>query len=138
MYLTYLEYTKYGGALSEAAFSELEFEARTRIDFYTFGRLKKDEVFTENVKRAVYKIIGLLDVFGKYQTIVTDVEHPIMASASNDGVSETFGGYLGNTSPQDVDTVSKKLDLDIADTIKLYLSDERNQAGQMLLYRGVY
>ena len=41
MYLTYDEYNTLGGqALEETAFNQLEFEARTQIDWWTFGRLK--------------------------------------------------------------------------------------------------
>ena len=90
------------------------------------------------MKRAVYKIIGLLDTFNKYKDIVTDVEHPIVASASNDGVSETYGGYLGSATPQDLDTASNKLASDIDNIITRYLDGEKNQAGTILLYRGVY
>lgn len=137
MYLTYEEYKKYGGTLSEPAFNNLSFEAKVKVDYYTFQRLAKDTEFGEKIKRAVFNIIELLNTYEEYKNVVTDVNRPVISSQSNDGVSVSYGGYLGNTSPQDIDTISKKLDSDIYDVIKRYLDGERNQKGELLIYRGV-
>ena len=55
MYLAYPEYEEYGGTLDEATFRDLEFDAETEINWYTFNRLKKDEwksvLETEELKR---------------------------------------------------------------------------------------
>ena len=37
MYLTYDEYLTFGGTVDEAAFDNLEFEARTIIDWWTYN-----------------------------------------------------------------------------------------------------
>ena len=66
MYLTYDEYSHMGGEeMSESAFEQLEFEARSQIDWWTFSRLKKDAErgieMPEAVKRCMFKLIELLD-----------------------------------------------------------------------------
>ena len=138
MYLTYAEYKEYGGTVTEPAFNSLIYEAQVKVDYYTFNRLINDTVISEKIKRCIVKIIELLNTYDEYQKVVTDVNSPIISSQSNDGVSVSYGGYLGNTSPQDLEVVAKKLDTDILTTIKQYLSNERNQKGEVLLYRGVY
>ena len=35
MYLTYIEYQNMGGTLAETAFTDIEFEAETIINYYT-------------------------------------------------------------------------------------------------------
>lgn len=137
MYLTYNEYKEYGGALSEPVFNSLSYEAKTKIDYYTFGRLKNDSVFSENVKRSMVKIIGLLNTYNEYRNAVTSMSNPIISSQSNDGVSTSYGGYFGNTSPQDMADIENKLNADIYNTIRLYLDGEKNQSRKTLLYRGV-
>ena len=58
MYLTYEEYTQMGGeSLEVTAFEQLEFEARTQIDWWTFGRLKNEASYPEAVKRCMYRLI---------------------------------------------------------------------------------
>ena len=138
MYINYTEYKELGGTLTESAFNSLIYEAQVKLDYHTFNRLVNDTVISEKIKRCIVKIIELLNTYNEYQKVVTDVNSPIIASQSNDGVSVSYGGYLGNTSPQDLDVVAKKLDTDILTTIKQYLSNERNQKGEVLLYRGVY
>lgn len=138
MYLTYAEYKEYGGTVTEPAFNSLIYEAQVKVDYYTFNRLINDTVISEKIKHCIVKIIELLNTYDEYQKVVTDVNSPIISSQSNDGVSVSYGGYLGNTSPQDLEVVAKKLDADILTTIKQYLSNERNQNGEVLLYRGVY
>lgn len=62
MYLTYEEYQKLGGKLDEANFTDLQFEASTQIDYYTFGRLRNDayEDLNYEVKYCTYKLIQLI------------------------------------------------------------------------------
>ena len=36
MYLTYNEYREYGGTLDETAFADINFEAESYVDWYTF------------------------------------------------------------------------------------------------------
>lgn len=138
MYLTYEEYQAYGGTLSEAAFNDTEYEARVKVDYYTFSRLTNDAEVSETVKRTVYKIIKLMSAYNNYMDKISDMDNPIVNSSSNDGVSESYGGYMGNTSTSDIKTLSDKLDKDIYKVIRQYLDGERNQKGEVLLYRGVY
>lgn len=138
MYITFTEYKDLGGTLTEPAFNSLVYDAQTKLDYNTFGRLKKDTSTSEAVKRCIVKILELLNTHSEYIKAVTDINSPVMSSQSNDGVSVSYGGYLGNTTPSDIDTITKKLDVDIKKVIQEYLVDEKNQAGQVLLYRGVY
>lgn len=138
MYLTFEEYQAYGGALSETAFNNIEYDARIKIDYYTFNRLANDTEFSEKVKRATYKVIELINDYNSYMDKVSDMDNPIVKSSSNDGVAETYGGYTGNTSTNDIKMLSDKLDKDIYVVIHQYLNGERNQKGEVLLYRGVY
>lgn len=138
MYLTYDEYKEYGGALDESTFNSLIFDAQIEIDYRTFYRLEDDTVIPIKVKMCVAKIIDLLNTFTKYKKVVTNVDAPVIESQSNDGVSVKYGGYLGNTNPTDIDNISKKLNTDITNVIKRYLTGEKNQSGEVLLYRGVY
>lgn len=138
MYIDYTEYKNLGGTLDEPAFNSLVFEAQVKIDYYTFGRLKKDTVFSENIKRCMIKIVSLLSTYNEYEKTVTNTKNPVISSQSNDGVSISYGGYLGNTTPNDLNTVYDKLQKDIKSTIQEYLQNETNQFGDVLLYRGVY
>ena len=141
MYLTYEEYQNMGGTLDETAFNDVEFEAESIINYYTFNRLKNEEEQPNEVKMLMmYLIRNILTARNSMEssTSAGEVSDKTIASQSNDGVSVSYGGYLGNTSPQDLETVAKKLDTDILTTIKQYLSNERNQKGEVLLYRGVY
>lgn len=137
MYIKYTEYAQYGGNMAEAAFVFTEHGARMKVDYYTFGRLKNDEEVSENVKRCMYKIIQLMSEYNTYKERIADMDNPIKSSFANDGVSGTYGGYAGNTSMQDVQSLTAKLDKDIYATIKQYLNGEVNSKGEMLLYRGV-
>ena len=102
MYLTYEQYTEYGGTLDESAFDMYEFEAASKIDYYTFNRLKKDNGFdgqSEDVKEAVcrceYRLISLMearDIANAVSGEGTDESSTVagVASQSNDGVSISY------------------------------------------------
>lgn len=137
MYLTYDEYQAMGGILSAAAFAKYESEARIKVDYYTFKRLTKDTEFSENVKLCMMKIIGLLNDYEKYYGKVADMSTPILQSQSNDGVSVSYGGYVGNTAPSDIKSIKTQTDDNISMVIREYLISETNMSGQYLLYRGV-
>ena len=137
MYITYAEYQANGGKLTETAFDLNIKEAQAKIDYYTFGRLKNDTAISENVKLVLVKIIDMLNSFNSYQSMVTDTTAPIVSTASNDGVSISYGGYMGNTTPQNMADISKNSEAEIYKIIKLYLGGETNAQGQSLLYRGV-
>jgi len=128
MYLTYDEYLNMGGTLDEATFNTLEYEARAKVDYYTFGRLQKDTQFTEPVKRCMFKLIQC--ILTKSQAMASGKEATV-ASQSNDGFSVTF-----NTLSADKALEAAKVDmLNIIDT---YLTYTENEAGKRLLFRGRY
>lgn len=135
MYLTYDEYTQLGGStLEETAFEQLEFEASTIIDWWTFNRLHKQTEYPEAVKRCVFKLISLLQ--DKQRATAVDPNSdvaikPGIASESNDGVSTSYNTL---SAKEAVDTIQKELD----QTIQTYLMGIRNAVGNSLLYRGIY
>lgn len=145
MYLTYDEYSEYGGALDETAFNDLEFDAESTINWYTFNRLKRPEwasaLESEELKRCMYQLIRL-----------KQMENEMLASSSggagwgvgwtkeagitqetNDGVSVSYNTmssgelmtYLNGSKTKD-------------DLIKQYLGSIINDLGRNILYRGVY
>lgn len=136
MYLTYDEYINMGGAdMEETTFQQIEFEARTVIDWWTFNRLKSEISYPEAVKRCMLKIIQLIK--GKQDIMVTspkDKDGNIIAgltSESNDGVSASYNILSA-------DSMIRNSDKEIANLIKMYLTGVKNSLGQRLLYRGVY
>jgi len=137
MYLTYDEYNTFGGqALEETAFNQLEFEARTQIDWWTFGRLKNQATYPEAVKRCMVKLIELLDKQQKVMLIDAvdedgNVVAGLMAHQSNDGVSATYNVITGNMAVRAIQTQLKS-------AIQMYLQDVRDSLGRKVLYRGLY
>lgn len=137
MYLTFSEYAAYGGTITdETTFNDLEFEASSVIDWYTFNRLQEEETLPEAVKRCEYKIIqyivaqqqvsGISAGTGADDSITSNV-----ASQSNDGVSVSYNIL----SAKDAVENSKE---QIGQIIKQYLSTVVNSLGQKVLYRGLY
>lgn len=136
MYLTFDEYTQMGGdTLEETAFNQLEFEARSVIDYWTFNRLANDTTFPEAVKRCMFKLITLIhDQQLALQTSVPTTDGTITAgimSQSNDGVSVSYNMLSASTV---VDLLKDTLRA----TINQYLGNVRNSLGQKVLYRGIY
>lgn len=137
MYLTYDEYNNMGGqALEETAFNQLEFEARTQIDWWTFGRLKNQSTYPEAVKRCMVKLIELLDKQQKVMLIDAvdedgNVVAGLMAHQSNDGVSATYNVITGNMAVRAIQSQLKS-------AVQMYLQDVRDSLGRKVLYRGLY
>jgi len=122
-YLTLVEYTAYGGTLTDPAFSRLEFQARSLINQFTFGRLKEDTTFSEAVKRAMFELIGMI----ANADITADGYTGAITQESNDGYSVSFAADSAVT----VQKIS-----DIAEGMILrYLTGEKNAAGELLLSR---
>lgn len=142
MYLSFDEYVEYGGTvLDEAAFNDLEFDAESTINWYTFNRLRRpewaDALNTEELKRCTYQLIKL-----------KQMEDGLLASSSggigwnkeagitqesNDGVTTTYnvlssGELLSRLS----DNANKK------DIVSKYLNGIINDLGRSLLYKGIY
>lgn len=141
MYLTYGEYVEMGGSLSEAAFKDIEYEARAYVDWITFRRLKKmiargKEIPTE-VKECIYHISKLIEA--KMNALNTPAGDDCkskyygagIASQSNDGVSVSFNVM----SARDIlDNSSKEIDK----MLHRYLSGVHDDLDRSLTYRGLY
>lgn len=135
MYLTYQEYQDMGGTLDETTFDDLEFQAEALVNWYTFNRLKRDTTFPNELKRLMKYLINLasskaelLDAGG------SGSENPsgkTIASQSNDGVSVSYNILSAKDLMDSVKTEGETV-------IKQYLQGVMNEAGQLLLYRGVY
>lgn len=144
MYLTYDEYQEYGGTLEEAAFEMYEFEAASKIDYYTFNRLKKGEGYSgqsdevkEAVTRCEYRLIVLMQARDSVLATTGEpgggdtVSTAGIASQSNDGVSISYNVLSASEA-------GKRVDSEIDGVIRQYLGSCRNSLGQRLLYRGIY
>ena len=133
MYLTYDEYQRFGGTLDEVNFTKFEFEAEAAINYATFGRLKKDNVIPEEVKRLTHYLIDLMEKKASAFSLGKgNADSPTyITSQSNDGVSISYNGM----SPSDLIKLCKE---DSMVAIRSYLEGVTNAAGRKLLYRGVY
>ena len=136
MYLTYEEYQNMGGALDEATFDDLEFEAEALVNWYTFNRLKNDKQFPEELKRLMKYLINMAAFKNNMIAASGDgqAESSVgrtIASQSNDGVSISYNVLNAKDLVEDIKA-------DSADAINKYLQGVMNEAGQLLLYRGVY
>lgn len=136
MYLTYDDYVNMGGAnIEETAFQQMEFEARSIIDWWTFNRLQQESQYPEAVQRCMFKLIQLLDT--KQKALVVDAQSTDgvvkagIASESNDGVSTSYNTLSAREA---IDTMKNEIE----STIRMYLGSVRNSLGQKVLYRGIY
>lgn len=134
MYLTYEEYQTMGGTLDETTFNDLEFEAEALVNWYTFNRLKKDTNFPDELKRLMKYLIGLAQSKAEVLNASgsgSKTSGKIIASQSNDGVSVSYNIL----SAKDLmDSVKE----DGSAAVKQYLQGVMNEAGRLLLYRGIY
>lgn len=135
MYLTYSEYISMGGQLSEADYNGFEYEAETRIDWYTFNRLHKEAEYPERVKKCVFVLVEnaakkarLINASLGTETSTTGAA---ITAQSNDGVSITYNALSASRIYDD-------LRVETAQTIEMFLTGVCNSAGRHLLYRGVY
>lgn len=136
MYLTYQEYKNMGGTLEETSFEMYEFQARAKIDWYTFNRLQKETEFPEAIKRCMYLIISYLLQANSISGVSSSDESggaytSNIASQSNDGVSISYNILSAK------DAISNA-DAKIESVISQFLQGVTNSLGQKLLYRGVY
>ena len=135
MYLTYAEYTAYGGTLDEATFNNLEFEAEAVVNWYTFNRLKNDTTFPTELKRLMYYLINQAmlknNAINTSGGATSSSTGQTITSQSNDGVSVSYN-VLG---AKDLMEILKQ---DSENVVNQYLQGVMNEAGRKLLYRGVY
>lgn len=144
MYLSYEEYQNFGGTLDETSFQDLEYDAESTINWYTFNRLFKtewaDALETEQLKRCVYQLIRLKQL---EETLLASgggtgwgpswTKEAGVIRESNDGVTTEYNllssgellAYAHGTKPK------KEL-------IDRYLGSIINDLGRKLLYRGIY
>ena len=135
MYLTYLEYKAMGGALDETTFNDLEFEAEAIINWYTFNRLKNDTSFPVEIKRLVKYLINLFHikegVLNSSSNGDTQGAASNIASQSNDGVSISYNVLSASE-------IAQSCKEEAGNACQKYLQGVMNEAGRLLLYRGVY
>lgn len=137
MYLTYDEYLAFGGTVEETAFDNLEFEARTVIDWWTYNRLQNDEEYPEAVKRCMFKLINIIIAKQQAQllknngAVNTDFTESGIIQQSNDGVSTTYNIMSASE-------IIAQSGEDVKSTIRMYLQNVRNSLGRKVLYRGLY
>ena len=127
MYLTYLEYQEMGGTLDETAFDRFSFRAEGLINKYTYRRLIGEDDIPEAVKRCMFDLIAI----GNQQEQTLSATSGMIASRSNDGVSESYVAM----SP---DSIYQNLNSQIEDIIKIGLTGVYNSKKQRLLFKGRY
>ena len=134
MYLSYSEYQNMGGTLDETAFNNVNFEAESYVDWYTYNRLQKEDVIPETVKKCIYHIITL--VYNKMNAL----QEPDMTGESNTGIisSQSNDGVSISYSVLSASEVLKASKEEIGTSIDRYLNGVTNSLGQKLLYRGIY
>lgn len=150
MYLEYADYQNMGGTLEETAFNDLEYEAETIVNWYTFNRLKDETDYPAELSRCMYRLITLLKLkldaltMGAQTTTTDDGEghvttvttSPFISGQSNDGVSIQYNAI-------DADALFGKFGLDkrgneFEEVIFRYLNGVRNSQNKRLTYRGLY
>ena len=137
-YLTYEEYCDYGGELDDTIFDDLAFRAQSIVDRYTFNRFRQDTEFPEELKRLIYRLINLAVISDSLLGLTADgsgASSGSLASQSNDGVSMSFNSLSASELYK---LVGGSYGTVIQDSIKYYLSGVKNQAGQIVLYKGLY
>lgn len=61
-YLTYSEYTSFGGTVSDADFTNLELKARRKVDYFTQDRLQNATTIISEVKELMTEFINRMSV----------------------------------------------------------------------------
>lgn len=122
MYLDYDKYKNIGGELSEAAFNRSIIRAESYINNETVGRLKKMNIIPDTV---LYCLRDLVDTYDKIKSLSSASDGNV-SSWSNDGVSVSYN----------VMTADEQIKA-LSDIVSDYLSDEVDDNGTPLLYRGV-
>ena len=145
MYLTYDEYIDLGGQLDETSFTDLEYDAESTINWYTFNRLQKDEwkdaLTSPQLKRCVYQLIKLkqledaLLMSGAGGVIggVGWTKDAGIVKESNDGVTTEYNLLSAGDLLAYANGAKPKKDL-----IDRYLGSIVNDLGRRLLFRGIY
>lgn len=168
MYLTYVEYQEMGGTLDETAFTDFEFEAEATIDYYTFNRLRNENLTTTSGGMLGGVSSGAISggMFGDSDTpeipgyeevpkkvkmcvfkIINIVQRKQQAFSLGQDIDGTVTSAISSQSNDGVSisynvmSASQLFDVcqsEIKKTIQLYLNGVKNSLGHKLLYRGVY
>lgn len=123
-YLTYEEYTSYGGELPESAFPAAELRARKQIDELTASRVAAMQTVPEEVKLAMMELIKS----NAATSTDTLAENPLVQSFNNDGYSESYGSAADQLA-----VVQSSAAATVQDLLYGVLDDN----GTPLLYRGL-
>ena len=123
-YLTYDEYTEYGGQLDEASYAVAEFKARSRLDWLTLGRIQHMKTIPEEVKLAMLSIIKVDSKF----SATAQADSAIVSSFSTDGYSESYGGASEQSA-----AAENKVNTEVVKMLFGVLDD----FGEPLIYRGL-
>lgn len=116
-YLNYSDYKTMGGGLDEAAFIRYSFMAQKEIDRETFGRIKAMALVPDAVKMLTFELVQV--------NVKADLSTECVTSESVSGWSKSFKDVAQE------DYSKERLRL-----ILSYLSDEYDDTGTPLLYRG--
>lgn len=145
MYLTYEEYQSYGGTLDETSFNDLEFDAESTINWFTFNRLQKPQwafaLETQELKRCMYQLIRVKQIedallaasSGNIGWGVGWQKEAGITQESNDGVSTSYNVLSSGELLAFANGTKPKQEL-----INRYLGSIVNDLGRKLLYRGIY
>jgi len=145
MYLTYTEYQDLGGTLDETAFQDLEYDAESEVNWYTFNRLKREEwafvLTTDELKKCMYQLIRLKQL--ELQMLASSgggagwgvgwTKEAGITQQTNDGVSVHYNTLSSGELLAYLNGGKTKGDL-----IGRYLGSIVNDLGRKILYRGVY
>ena len=123
-YLSYEEYQKYGGSLTESEFTLMEFKARKQIDYWTDSRVEAMTEIPEEVKLCIMSLIKAEAAYG----VDAQIDTPAVASFNTDGYSESYGSASEQTA---------NVEHGIRKTIRQMLYGVCDDTGTPLLYRGV-
>jgi len=123
-YLTYAQYTAWGGTLGETAFVLAEIKARARIDAMTQGRVARMASVPEQVQAAMMEIIQVDSTY----SAGAQAAAPVAASFTTDGYSESYGSAESRTA-----AIEKQL----TGSVETLLDGVTDDDGTPLLFAGV-
>ena len=144
-YITYEEYTEYGGTLDETSFQDLEYDAESTVNWYTFNRLKKPQwasvLASEELKRCMYQLIRYKQLENELLASSTGgaswgvgwTKEAGITQQSNDGVSTSYNVLSSGELLAQFNGAKTKEEL-----MDRYLNGVVNDLGQSILYRGLY
>ena len=128
-YLTREEYIAWGGSqIGQMPFNVLEFEARRKIDIYTFNRIKKLDAIPQEVKLCEYNLIN--SIKGYYDTSNNININGNIKSENTDGYSISY------ITASEISDIVKSKENELNDIIKTYLLGVIID-GKHLMYCGV-